>query len=228
MPGAPFLRRVWAILWKDLTVERRTKESINAMLFFAALVLFIFAFALGPDREKLRDAAPGLLWLAFVFTGVLGLGRGFQAERENDALEGLLLHPGDKGAIYLGKLRGNLLFVGAVELLVIPLMAVFYNLDLWRVAPALFGVALLGTLGFAALGTLYSALTVNLRFREVLLPLLLLPPTVPVLLGGVEATTALIRDGALGEATRWLGVLAAFDAVYLTACLLLFEHVLED
>ncbi len=228
MSAAPFLRRAWAIVWKDITVERRTKESINAMLFFAALVLFIFAFALGPDREKLRDAAPGLLWLAFVFTGVLGLGRGFQAERENDALEGLVLYPGDKGAIYLGKLAGNYIFMGAVELLVIPLMAVFYNLDLWRVAPAILGVALLGTLGFAALGTLYSALTANFRFREVLLPFLLFPATVPVLLGGVEATAALVREGALGEAARWLGVLAAFDVVYLTACLLLFEHVIED
>jgi heme exporter protein B len=227
-PAAPFLRRAAAIVWKDFTVERRTKEGINAMLFFAALVLFIFAFALGPDRTRLREAAPGLLWLAFVFTGVLGLARGFQAEREHDALEGLLGYPGDKGAIYLGKLLGNLLFVGSVELLVVPLMGVFYNLDLWGVAPALLGVALLGTIGFAALGTLYSALTVNLRFREVLLPLLLFPATVPVLLGGVEATAALIRDGTLGPAARWIGMLVAFDAVYLTACLLLFEYVIED
>jgi heme ABC exporter ATP-binding subunit CcmA/heme exporter protein CcmB len=223
-----FAARAAAILWKDFTVERRTKESTVAMLFFAALVLFIFAFALGPDRTKLRDAAPGLLWVAFVFTGVLGLSRGFQAERENDALEGLLLHPGDKGAIYVGKLAGSLLFVGAVEVLVVPLMAVFYNLDLWAVAPGILGVAFLGTLGFAALGTLYSALTANYRFREVLLPLLLLPATVPVLLGGVEATGALIREGALGAGERWLGILAAFDAVYLTACLLLFEYVVEE
>ncbi len=226
--GASFLARTRAILWKDVLVERRTKESTVAMVFFAALVLFIFAFALGADRTRLREASPGLLWVAFVFTGVLGLARGFQVERENDALEGLLLHPGDKGAIYLGKLAGNLLFVGGVELLVIPLMAVFYNLDLWAVAPAVLGVALLGTLGFAALGTLYAALTASFRFREVLLPLLLLPATVPVLLGGVEATGALIRDGALGDASRWIGILAAFDVVYLTACLLLFEYVIED
>ncbi|HEX7127617.1 MAG TPA: heme ABC exporter ATP-binding protein CcmA [Thermodesulfobacteriota bacterium] len=226
--GGSFLARTRAILWKDVLVERRTKESTVAMVFFATLVLFIFAFALGADRTRLRDASPGLLWVAFVFTGVLGLARGFQVERENDALDGLLLHPGDKSPIYLAKLAGNLLFVGAVELLVIPLMAVFYNLDLWPVAPGILGVALLGTLGFAALGTLYSALTANFRFREVLLPLLLLPATVPVLLGGVEATGALIRDGALGDAKRWIGVLAAFDTVYVTACLLLFEHVIED
>jgi heme exporter protein B len=222
------LRRTWAMTRKDVTVELRARERVNAMLFFAALVLFIFNFALGPDREKLREVAPGLLWLAFLFTGMLGLARSFQAERENDCFEELLLTPGDRESIYCGKLAGNVLFMLMAEALILPLFGILYNLDVWGALPALALVAVLGTVGFSTLGTLLAAMTAHLRAREVMLPLLLFPLTVPVILGSVRATEAILSGGGLGEVGHWLKLLAGFDVIFLVACPLAFEFVLEE
>jgi heme exporter protein B len=215
------------VVWKDLLVERRSKETLNALAFFSLLLLFIFQFALGPDRERLAGVLPGLLWLGFVLAGLLGLGRTFVAERENDCWEGLLLAPGDKSAIYVGKLAGNLLLMLAVEAMLLVLFAVFFNLDLAGVLPALGLVALLGTVGLAAVGTLFAAMTANLRARELLFPVLLLPVQVPVLLAAVKATEAVLAGEPLGAVSHWLQLLAAADAVYVTAGLLTFDFVLE-
>jgi heme exporter protein B len=214
--------------WKDVRVELRARERLNAMLFFAALVLFIFNFALGPDREKLREAAPGLLWLAFIFTGMLGLGRSFQAERENECFEELLLTPGDRESIYFGKLFGNILFMLMAEALILPLFGILYNLDIWQWIPGLAIVAILGTVGFSTIGTLLAAMTAHLRAREVMLPLLLFPLTVPVILGSVHATDALLAGRGLLDASHWVKLLAAFDVVFLVVCPLAFEFVLEE
>lgn len=222
-----FARQTWAILWKDLLSERRSKETLNSLFFFAVLLLFIFNFALGADRQALHQVLPGLFWLAFVLTGLLGLGRAFLAERENDCLEGLLLAPGDKGAIYLGKLLGNLLLMLVMEVVIILLFAFFYNLDLWRVLPGLMGVAFLGTLGFVAVGTLFGAMTAQLRAREILFPLLLLPVVVPVLLGSVEATKGVLNGQPLGEIANWLKLLTAFDVIFLVVGLLAFQFIIE-
>jgi heme exporter protein B len=222
------LRRTWAMTRKDVTVELRARERVNAMLFFAALVLFIFNFALGPDREKLREVAPGLLWLAFLFTGMLGLARSFQAERENDCFEELLLTPGDRESIYFGKLAGNVLFMVMAEALILPLFGILYNLDIWAELPSLALVALLGTVGFSTIGTLLAAMTAHLRAREVMLPLLLFPLTVPVILGSVRATEAILSGAGLGEASHWLKLLAGFDVIFLVVCPLAFEFVLEE
>jgi len=222
------VRRTWAMTRKDVTVELRARERVNAMLFFAALVLFIFNFALGPDREKLREVAPGLLWLAFLFTGMLGLARSFQAERENDCFEELLLTPGDRESIYFGKLAGNVLFMVMAEALILPLFGILYNLDVWGELPSLALVAVLGTVGFSAIGTLLAAMTAHLRAREVMLPLLLFPLTVPVILGSVRATEAILSGGGLGEVSHWLKLLAGFDVIFLVACPLAFEFVLEE
>ncbi len=222
------MRRTWAMTRKDVTVELRARERVNAMLFFAALVLFIFNFALGPDREKLREVAPGLLWLAFLFTGMLGLARSFQAERENDCFEELLLTPGDRECIYFGKLAGNVLFMVMAEALILPLFGILYNLDVWGALPSLALVALLGTVGFSTIGTLLAAMTAHLRAREVMLPLLLFPLTVPVILGSVRATEAILSGGGLGEVSHWLKLLAGFDVIFLVACPLAFEFVLEE
>src|SRR5512136_1015325 len=145
---AEVMRRTWAMTWKDVRVELRARERMNAMLFFAALILFIFNFALGPDLSKLREVAPGLLWLAFLFTGMLGLARSFQAERENDCFEELLLTPGDRESIYFGKLAGNVLFMVMAEALILPLFGILYNLEIWAALPGLLLVAFLGTVGF--------------------------------------------------------------------------------
>jgi len=225
---AEVLRRTWAMTRKDVTVELRARERVNAMLFFAALVLFIFNFALGPDQEKLREVAPGLLWLAFLFTGMLGLARSFQAERENECFEELLLTPGDRESIYYGKLVGNVLFMAMAEALILPLFGVLYNLDIWEHLPSLALVALLGTLGFSTIGTLLAAMTANLRAREVMLPLLLFPLTVPVILGSVRATEAILAGEGLAGVSHWLKLLAGFDVIFLVVSPLVFEFVLEE
>jgi len=225
---AEVLRRTWAMTRKDVTVELRARERVNAMLFFAALVLFIFNFALGPDQEKLREVAPGLLWLAFLFTGMLGLARSFQAERENECFEELLLTPGDRESIYYGKLAGNILFMAMAEALILPLFGVLYNLDIWEHLPSLALVALLGTVGFSTIGTLLAAMTAHLRAREVMLPLLLFPLTVPVILGSVRATEAILAGEGLAGVSHWLKLLAGFDVIFLVVSPLVFEFVLEE
>ena len=222
-----FARRAWIVLWKDLLTERRSKESLNALFFFAVLLLFLFEFALGPDRERLTAALPGLLWLGFILAGLLGLGRTFLVERENDCWEGLMLTPGDKSAIYLGKLAVNFLLMTAVEILLLGLFGIFYNVDLWGSLAPLSVVILLGTVGLASVGTLFGAMTSQVRARELLFPLLLLPVQVPVLLGTVKATEAVLQGLALAEVSHWLKLLAAADLVYLVVGILTFEFVLE-
>jgi len=222
-----YARRAWIVLWKDLVSERRSKETLNALLFFALLLLFLFQFALGDDRERLAAALPGLLWLGFVLSGLVGLGRAFLAERDHDCWEGLVLAPGDKSAIYLGKVAGNLLLMLAVEAIILVLFTVFFNVDVAGHLGALVAVVLLGTVGFAAVGTLFAAMTANVRAREVLFPVLLLPILVPVLLGAVKATEAVMLGEPLGTVARWLQLLGAADVVYLTVGILTFDAVLE-
>jgi heme exporter protein B len=215
------------VAWKDVLVERRSKETLNALLFFALALLFVFQFALGPDRERLASVLPGLLWLGFVLSGVLGLGRAFLVERENDCWEALLLTPGDKSAIYLGKLASSLVLMLVVEALVLALFVLFFNLDLMPVLPALALVIALGTVGMAAVGTLFAAMTAQIRARELLFPVLLLPVLVPVLLGTVKATEALLAGEPLAAIAHWLKLLVAADVVYLVVGILTFDVILE-
>jgi heme exporter protein B len=222
------LRTVYLLVAKDLQVELRNRETFTVMLFFAVVILLLFHFSLNPERETTALLAPGLLWLGFLFTGVLGLGRSFQAEQANDCLEQLLLVPGDRGNIFLGKLVGNVAFMVAVELLIIPLFALFFQLNLWDALLPILVVAVLGTLGFATLGTLFSALTANLRAREVLFPLLLFPLLVPVIIGAVTATNVVLAGGTLSEASGWLKLLGAFDTIFLAVAYLTFELVIEQ
>lgn len=213
--------------WKDLLVERRSKETLNALLFFSLALLFVFQFALDADRERLAAVLPGLLWLAFILSGMLGLGRVFLVERENDCWEGLLLAPGDKSAIYLGKLAGSLTLMFVVEAMVLALFALFFNVDLGPVLPPLVMVIALGTVGFAAMGTLFAALTAQARARELLFPVLLLPVLVPVLLGTVKATEAVLLREPLADVAHWLKLLVAADVIYVVAGLLTFDFILE-
>lgn len=223
-----FARRAWIVLWKDVLSERRSKQSLTTLLFFALLLLFLFQFALGPDRERLAAALPGLLWLGFVLAGLLGLGRTFLLERENDCWEGLVLTPGDKSAIYLGKLVGNFLLMAAVEGVLLVLFGIFYNVNLWSSLPGLSVVMFLGTVGLAAVGTLFAAMTAQVaRARELLFPLLLLPIQVPVLLAAVKATEAVLQGLALAEVDHWLKLLATADLIYLVVGILTFEFILE-
>jgi heme exporter protein B len=222
------LRTVYFLVTKDILVELRNRETFTVMLFFAVVILFLFHFSLNPERENTTQLAPGLLWLAFVFTGVLGLGRSFQAEQANDCLEQLLLIPGDRGNIFLGKLVGNMAFMLAVELLILPLFGLFFQLNLWHALLPLLLVAVLGTFGFAVIGTLFSALTANLRAREVLFPLLLFPLVVPVIIGAVTATVVILGGGTLSEASGWLKLLGVFDTIFLVVAYLTFEFAVEQ
>jgi heme exporter protein B len=230
------LRRVWAIAWKDLLTERRAKAAFNAMTFFAALMLFTFGFALGPDSPStagqpgglLRYVAPGLIWVAILFSGVLAVDRSFQLEAERGGLEGLRLFPGDRKAIYFGKLASNLLIMFALEAVLLPVAAVLYSIDLWPRLPAVAAVTAGGTVGFAAMGTYYAALTVNLRARQVLLPLLLFPVLIPIVIAAVKGTTLALHGDPMGEFGSWMRLLAASDVLFLTIGALTFEFVLED
>ena len=224
----PYLHRAWIILWKDLVTERRRKETLNALLFFSVLLLFLFQFALGADRERLQGALPGLLWLGFILAGLLALGRSFLIELENDCWEGLLLSAGDKSAIYVGKLAGNVITMAAVEAILLGMFGIFFNLDVWQALPGLALVAALGTLGLAALGTLFAAITAQVRARELLFPVLLLPLVVPLLLGAVKATETVLLGEPLGSVMHWLKLLAAADVVYLVIGVLTFEFILES
>jgi heme exporter protein B len=222
-----YVRRAWIVVWKDVLSERRSKESLNSLIFFSLLLLFVFQFALGPERARVEAALPGLLWLAFILAGLLAFGRAFLIERENDCWEGLVLSPGDKSAIYLGKLAGNVLVMIVVEVVLLVLFAVFFSLDFTPALPALAAVLALGTLGLAAVGTLFGAITAQLRARELLFPVLLLPAVVPVLLSSVSATQTVLAGQPLGEAAPWLKLLAAADLVYLVVGVVTFEFVLD-
>ena len=223
----PYTRRALAVLWKDLLTERRSKESLNALLFFSLLLLFIFQFALGPDRDRIRIALPGLLWLGLILAGLLGLGRTFVVERDNDCWEGLRLTPGDKSAIYLGKLLGNFTLMVVVEVLLLASFGLFYDVALGPALASLSIVLLLGTIGLAAVGTLFGAMTAQLRARELLFPVLLLPAQVPILLATVSLTEAALLGQPLGEVSRWLKLLAGADVVYVVIGIITFEFILD-
>jgi heme exporter protein B len=215
------------VVWKDILTERRSKESLNALVFFSLLLLFVFQFSLGPERARIEAALPGLLWLGFILSGLLAFGRTFLIERENDCWEGLVLSPGDKSAIYLGKLAGNVLVMVVVEVVLLVLFAVFFAIDFMPFLPGLAAVLALGTLGLASVGTLFGAITAQMRARELLFPVLLLPAVVPVLLASVSATQTVLAGEPLADAAAWLKLLAAADLVYLVVGVLTFEFVLE-
>jgi len=220
-------RGILAILRKDLRIEWRTKESLAGFVVLGVLLVVIFSVALDPAPADAPRLAPGVLWAAFVFTGLLGIQRGFVLERENDCLGGVLASPIDPATLYLGKLATNIVLLAVMQALVVPLVGVLLHAQLGTVLPALLLVLFLGNLGFASLATLFAAMTVRARAREVMLPVLLLPLLVPVLIGGVKATEAVLRGG-FGAAAGALGVLVAFDAIFVVAGVLLFEQVIRD
>ncbi len=222
------LMRARAVAWKDLTAERRTKENFNSVVFLAGLMLLLFGFALGPDPEALRNAAAGVLWLTVLFSGVMAFNRSYQLELEGGALEWLLLYPGERWSLFLGKLAANLVFVLLVEVIVLPVAAVLFHVPLLTPLPGLAGVFLLGTFGFVTLGTFYAAMASRIRAREVLLPLLLFPMLIPLLVGAAEATAALLSGDVMGDARQWTKLIAAFDIIFFVASVFAFEHVIEE
>ncbi|MCL4466371.1 MAG: heme exporter protein CcmB [Chloroflexi bacterium] len=220
-----FWRKVWAILWKDIVSEWRSKDMSTSMLVFALMAVVIFNFAFELRVENVANVAPGVLWVAICFAGVLGLNRSLILEKDRGCLEGLMLCPVDRSAIYLGKMLGNVLFMLAMEVVVLPVFAVFFNLPVFT--PDLLLVVLVGTLGFAGVGTLFAAIAVNTRAREVMLPVLLFPVAIPLIIAAVKSTESILTPTGVGEAP-WLGLLAAFAAIFLVVATLTFEYVLEE
>lgn len=221
-------KKIWAIFRKDLLIELRTKDSLNAMLFFGIVVLVIFNFALESVRDTIHSAAPGILWTAFAFAGTLGLNRMFAAEKENGCMQGLLMLPIDRGIIYLGKMLAAAVFMLIAEAVLFMFSLVFFNLTVWKEIPYLALVFLIGTLGFTAVGTLLSAVSVNTRMREVLLPLILFPAALPILINAVEATSIILNTSDYENLKLPITIMSVFTIVFGTLSYLLFEYVLED
>jgi heme exporter protein B len=223
MPG-----KIWAVFRKDLLIELRTKDSLNAMLFFGIVVLVVFNFALESMRATIRDAVPGVLWVAFVFSGTLGLNRMFAAEKENSCLQGLLMVPMDRGVIYLGKTLAATVFMLITEFVIFIFSLVFFNLTVWAEIPYLVAVFLIGSLGFTAVGTLLSAISANTRMREVLLPLILFPVVLPILVNAVEATRIILNTADYSALKLPMTIMTSFTIIFGTLAYLLFDFVLED
>ncbi len=216
-----------AVFWKDLLIEWRSRDRVVAMLLFSLLVVVIFNFALpGGATARSADSAPGLLWVAYVLASLFGLGRAFSLELENDALSGLALAPAERGWIFLGKAAANLVILAAAQAVTAAAFGLVFALDLWAVAGRLALIVGLGSLGLCAVGTLFSAIAVRTRFREVMLPLLMLPLLVPVLSGAVQATAQLLETGRL--AFEPIQLLIVADGIYLIASFLCFEYVLDE
>lgn len=224
MKGTLF--RVFAIFWKDILSGLRTKEVITSVLVFALLVLVIFNFALEPGAGTGASVAPGILWVALVFTGVLGLNRTFAAEKDNACLEGLMLCPVERHVIYWGKLASSFTFMLAVAAVITPVFLVLFNLPL--VLPRLALIIVLATLGFTSVGSLFSALATGTRSRDMMLPILFLPITVPVIIAAVEATAVVLQGGPWGDMSTWLQIMVAFDVIFLVVSTLVFEFVVEE
>ena len=223
-----FWMAAWAVAAKDMKIEWRTKTAFASAIVFAVLVLSIFYFARDPTAVGALDIAPGALWVTFTFAAMLGLNRAFMLERENMAMDALLLAPISPSAIFVGKLLGNLAFVGVVELVSLPLFILFYNLPIVRQLPALMVVIAMATIAFVSVGTLLSSMVVRTRFAELMLPVLLLPFLIPPVVGAVQLTSRILIGRPLSDLAGWLKLLASFDIVFVVLCFFLFEATLDE
>ncbi len=215
-----------ALAWKDVLLEIRSRDIVVSVLVFAVLVIVIFNFALDPTPQMVALVAPGILWVSFMFGGVLGLSRSFGLEKDSGNIHALMLAPVGRDVIFFGKLLGNFLFMTVIEAAVYPIFAVLFNLSLW--IPELIPVALLATLGVATVGTMFAAMAVNTRSREVLLPLLFFPVVMPTLVAAVEATGFIIRGDSGNDLLQWIPLIAVFDAIFLVVCPIAFNAIIEE
>lgn len=224
-----FVRVAWLVVRKDLMVEARSLEVVSTTLFFALTVVLVFAFGLVVEGRPVDDVAAAILWIATAFSGTLALGRTFERERQADTLRALMLAPADRPAIYAGKLAGMLLLMGLVELVLVPLVGLLFQAPIFAHPLLLAGLLLAGTTGFAAVGTLFAAMLVRARSRDVMLPILLYPITVPVMIAGVRGTAALFQGTPdEGLAQFWMALLLFFDVVFVTLALWTFEPVMTE
>jgi heme exporter protein B len=221
-----YLRAVGAVVWKDLAVELRSRELLGAMLVFALLVILVFNFALELDIAARQTVTSGVLWVTFAFAGTLGLNRSMAVERDRGCLDGLLLAPVDRSALYFGKALGNLAFMLIIEAIILPIYSILYNVNLFH--SGLIAVVLLGSIGYAAVGTLLASMAVQTRTRDVLLPILLFPVVLPVLISAVKATNAVLLGLEVAELWPWLNLLIAYDVIFTAVAFMLFDFVVEE
>ena len=222
-----YLKKVAAIIAKDIAAELRTREMLSSMGVFAILVIIVFNFALElTERQIVETATPGALWVTIIFAGMLGLNRSLSVELDKGCLDGLLLTPVDRSAIFFGKALGNALFMLIVEIIVLPLFVVFFNVPL--VQPWVILIVVLGTLGFAGVGTLLSSMAVNTRAREVMLPILLFPVAMPELIAAVKATSGAMMGLPVSEWQHWLSLLIVFDVILIAVSFMVFEYIVEE
>ena len=217
-----------AILWKDLLIELRTKETLASVLLLGVLTLVVLSFAFDPTSALRDAAAPGALWVALIFAGTLGMNRALLRERDHECLDGLLLAPLDRGTIYLAKTAATFLYMILAQLVLLPLFIFFFNLPFGATTARLVPVLLLGLLGFAAIGTLFAAVSLRTRAREVMLPLLMLPLAAPLFIAAIQASAQLLAGDGLAAVAHWLRLIAVFDAIFLVVGWLAFEYVIEQ
>jgi heme exporter protein B len=215
-----------AVVWKDLSAELRSRELLSAMLVFALLVILIFNFALDLDVEARFSVTSGVLWVTFAFAGTLGLNRSMAIEKDRGCLDGLLLAPVDRSAIYFGKAIGNLIFMFIVEIIVLPVYSALYNVNLFN--PGLLLITLLGSIGYVAVGTLLSTMAVQARTRDILLPILLFPVILPVLLGAVKASGFFLEGREMSDIWPWINLLITYDVIFIAIAFMVFDYVVEE
>lgn len=220
------LSKAWAITRKDIIAEMRTRDTVLSVLVFALLVIVIFNFAFGGDQSAMLTVAPGILWATFAFAGVLGLNRAFVPEKEQGCLEGLMACPVSREVIYIGKGLGSLIFMLVVEAIALPIFGVFVSLPV--LTPQIIAVTLLTTVGFVSVGTLFSALAVHTRAKELVLPILFFPIVAPIVLAAVESTELALAGESWGEMASWLQIVIAFDVVFAAVSYLVFSFVIEE
>jgi heme exporter protein B len=225
-PKGNFIKAVGAVVWKDLRAEFRSRELFSAMLVFSLLIILIFNFALELDVKTRQSVTAGVLWSTFAFAGTLGLNRSMAIEKDRGCLDGLLLAPVDRSAIYFGKVISNLVFMLIVEVIVLPVYSVLYNVNLFQ--PGLSLVILLGSIGYVAVGTLLSAMSVQTRTRDILLPILLFPVVIPVLLAAVKASNGFLNGAELADILLPINLLIAYDIIFIAVAFMVFDSVVEE
>lgn len=221
-----FLRSMSAIIWKDLAAELRSRELLSAMLVFALLVILIFNFSLELDARARATVTAGVLWVTFAFAGTLGLNRSMAMEKDRGCLDGLLLAPVDRSAIYFGKAIGNLIFMLVVEAIVLPVYSFLYSVNLFQ--PGLLLVIFLGSIGYVAVGTLLSSMAIQTRTRDVLLPILLFPLVIPVMIAAVKASTGFLQAFSYADISPWINLLIVYDVIFVAVAFMVFDFIVEE
>ncbi len=221
-----YLNAVRAVIWKDLTAEWRTRENLSAMLVFALLVILIFNFALELDIQAQESLSAGVLWATFIFAGTIGLNRSMAVEKDRGCLDGMLLAPVDRSVIYFGKAIGNLIFMLLVEIIVLPVYSFLYQVPVFQ--PGFLLVVLLGSIGYVAVGTLLATMVIQVRTRDILLPILLFPLTLPVIIAAVKASQGFLQMVPLNEISAWLNLLIVYDLIFTSVAFMVFDYVVEE